>query len=181
MDPQPIMQTRFIDFVGPSASSDSLKFAMIQVTALSAFALAGSAPVFNPNRGSKPASARALHCPKDRIAGVVRIIDDHALRVESILQRRANRMDRRCTAFAHTFRAIEGEWRWRFHVAIQQIGHVHRSDRSIVAESRGQQIAIAVVRAILHQRGADAMRGAAVYLPFHDPGIYGAATIVHTS
>jgi hypothetical protein len=62
MDPQPIMQTRFIDFIRPSARSDSLKFAVIQVAGLSACAPAGSAPVFDANRGSKPAGACALHC-----------------------------------------------------------------------------------------------------------------------
>jgi len=55
--------------------------------------------------------------------------------------------------------------------AVKQIRHIHRRDRSVVAKSRGQEIAIAIVRAILHQRGADAVRGAAVYLPLDDPGL----------
>src|SRR5436309_15576264 len=109
MAPQPIMQTRFIDFIRPSARSDSLKFALIQVAGLSAGAPAGSAPVFDANRGSKPAGARAVHGSKDRIASVVRIVDNHALRIQRILQRRANRMNRRRTAFAHALRAIESE------------------------------------------------------------------------
>src|SRR5712664_54364 len=119
MDPQPIMQTRFIDLIRPGSRSDELPLALTQVAAASVCAPAGSAPVFDANRGSKPAGTRALHCSKDRIAGIVRITDDHALRIERVLQRRAYRMNRGRTAFAHTLRAIESERRWRFHVAVQ--------------------------------------------------------------
>ena len=49
MDPQPIMQTRFIDYIRPRARSDSLEFALIQVAESSAYAPADSAPVFDAN------------------------------------------------------------------------------------------------------------------------------------
>ena len=51
----------------------------------------------------------SLQSAEERIAGVMRIIDNDAGRIERILKRRANRVHGSGAAFAHAFGAVERE------------------------------------------------------------------------
>ena len=64
-------------------------------------------------------------------------------------------------------------------MSVEELRHVHRCDRRVIAERRGQQVAVGIVGAIFEQRCADAVRRRSVHLPFDNPRIYRFAAIVH--
>src|SRR5713226_8592424 len=90
-------------------------------------------------------------------------------------------MYRRGTTLAHTFGAVVGEGRRRLHVSVEQVGHIDGGNRRVIAESGGEQIAVAIVSAIFHQRGPDSVGGRAVDLALDDTRIDGVAAIIHAS
>src|ERR1700682_1486998 len=70
---------------------------------------------------------------------------------ESILQRGGNRMNGGGTAFSHSLCATVTVRRRRLDMSVFHVGHVHGSDRSVVAERRREHVANRVVDAALHQ------------------------------
>src|SRR5260370_17400486 len=87
----------------------------------------------------------------------------------------------RGTTLAHTFGAVVREGRRRLHVSVEQVGHIDGGNRRGVAEGGGEQIAVAIVSAIFHQRGPDSVGGIAVDLALDDTPIDGSAAIIHAS
>src|SRR5262245_56533003 len=96
--------------------------------------LSGSALMLDANHAGPFTFARPPQRMKNRIASIVGIVDDHPICVERVLQRRTHRMNRRSASLAHALRSIQREGRWRFRMAVHEIGHVHGGNRSVVAE-----------------------------------------------
>ena len=132
--------------------------------------LARGAVMFDTDHPGVFSLACPLHRAKDGIACVVRILDNDSAGIQRILQRGADGVNRSSTAFAHALCAVECEGRRRLHVAIEKVRHIHRGNRRVVAERRGEQVAVGIVGAILHERGANPVSGAAVHLSFDDHG-----------
>src|SRR5580765_1727639 len=100
--------------------------------------LARGAAMFDSDHPGKLALACALHRAKYGIACIVRVLDDDSTGIKSVLQSRANRVNRSSTPFPHALGAVECKRRRRFHVAIKQVRHIHRGDWRVIAECRGQ-------------------------------------------
>src|SRR5216684_3727576 len=150
-------------------------------TSIRSDSLPRSTRAFHANHGGKTTGAGSLKRAKDGIAGVVRIVDDHTARIQRVLQRGTDGMYRRGTTLAHTFGAVVREGRRRLHVSVEQVGHIDGGNRRVVTEGGGEQIAVAIVSAIFHQRGPDSVGGRAVDLALDDTRIDGAAAIIHAS
>ena len=66
----------------------------------------------------------------------------------------------------------------RLHVVEPHVGHLGRAGQQVVGEGRGQRLARVVVRHLLVERGADALRQAAQHLAVDDHRVHQLAAIL---
>src|SRR5665213_3214420 len=106
-----------------------------------------------------------LHAPRltwlgvqqafDPLPVVVAFRDHRSALPEGVLQRAADRVQRRAAALAHALRAVGREGRRALEVARLDVRDVERGDGVVVVEGGLLQLAVLVVLERLPQRGAD--------------------------